>query len=109
MRSRSVRPAPFLPRDLTETFRFKMNAGRASNIRHACALDSIVAYNNGFRRFYHSRHPGCGVGQAATSNSIAEFSFRHSSLPRITVDWDTSQADDFRMRGASWTIERTTL
>ena len=25
--------------------------------------------------------------------------------PRITVDWDTSQADDFRTRGGSWTIK----
>jgi hypothetical protein len=26
-----------------------------------------------------------------------------ASLPRPTVDWDTSQADDFRERGGSWT------
>jgi N-acetylglutamate synthase/N-acetylornithine aminotransferase len=24
---------------------------------------------------------------------------------RITVDWDTSQADDFRTRGVSWSIK----
>jgi GAF domain-containing protein len=29
-------------------------------------------------------------------------------LPRITVDWDTSQADDFRTRGVPWTIRRRT-
>src|SRR5438552_7213251 len=28
---------------------------------------------------------------------------------RITVDWDTSQADDFRTRGVPWTIKRTSL
>ena len=26
-------------------------------------------------------------------------------LPRSTVDWDTSQADDFRTRGEPWTIK----
>ena len=26
-------------------------------------------------------------------------------VPRSTVDWDTSQADDFRTRGGSWTIK----
>jgi hypothetical protein len=26
-------------------------------------------------------------------------------LPRITVDWDTSQADDFRTRGVPWSIK----
>ena len=30
-------------------------------------------------------------------------------LPRSTVDWDTSQADDFRTRGGSWTIKSTSL
>ncbi|MCA1836983.1 MAG: hypothetical protein LC721_11915, partial [Actinobacteria bacterium] len=30
-------------------------------------------------------------------------------IPRITVDWDTSQADDFRTRGVPWTMKRTTL
>ena len=28
-------------------------------------------------------------------------------FPRPTVDWDTSQADDFRERGGSWTRTRT--
>ena len=28
-----------------------------------------------------------------------------STLPRITVDWDTSQADDFRTRGVPWSIK----
>jgi hypothetical protein len=28
-----------------------------------------------------------------------------SILRRITVDWDTSQADDFRTRGVSWSIK----
>jgi hypothetical protein len=27
------------------------------------------------------------------------------SLRRITVDWDTSQADDFRTRGVPWSIK----
>ena len=27
------------------------------------------------------------------------------NLPRSTVDWDTSQADDFRTRGEPWTIK----
>jgi hypothetical protein len=26
-------------------------------------------------------------------------------VPRSTVDWDTSQADDFRTRGEPWTIK----
>src|SRR4051794_23950681 len=30
-------------------------------------------------------------------------------LSRSTVDWDTSQADDFRTRGEPWTIKRTRL
>src|SRR3954464_14044360 len=30
-------------------------------------------------------------------------------VPRSTVDWDTSQADDFRRRGEPWTIKRTRL
>jgi hypothetical protein len=30
-------------------------------------------------------------------------------LPRSTVDWDTSQADDFRTRGEPWTIKQTRL
>ena len=30
-------------------------------------------------------------------------------FPRSTVDWDTSQADDFRTRGGPWTIKRTKL
>src|SRR5215212_9879761 len=30
-------------------------------------------------------------------------------VPRSTVDWDTSQADDFRTRGEPWTIKRTRL
>jgi hypothetical protein len=30
-------------------------------------------------------------------------------VPRSTVDWDTSQADDFRTRGGPWTIKRTRL
>jgi len=34
---------------------------------------------------------------------------RYSIVPRITVDWDTSQADDFRARGVPWTIKRTSL
>jgi hypothetical protein len=29
------------------------------------------------------------------------------TVPRTTVDWDTSQADDFRTRGVPWTIKRT--
>jgi hypothetical protein len=29
------------------------------------------------------------------------------AVPRPTVDWDTSQADDFRERGGSWTRTRT--
>ena len=28
-----------------------------------------------------------------------------STFPRSTVDWDTSQADDFRTRGVSWTTK----
>jgi opacity protein-like surface antigen len=31
-----------------------------------------------------------------------------ATVPRITVDWDTSQADDFRTRGVPWTIRRKT-
>src|SRR3954470_11454218 len=30
-------------------------------------------------------------------------------VPRSTVDWDTSQADDFRTRGEPWTIKQTRL
>ena len=37
------------------------------------------------------------------------FVINHKGLPRSTVDWDTSQADDFRTRGGSWTIKRTSL
>jgi hypothetical protein len=32
-----------------------------------------------------------------------------SPFPRSTVDWDTSQADDFRTRGEPWTIKRARL
>jgi hypothetical protein len=32
-----------------------------------------------------------------------------TAVPRSTVDWDTSQADDFRTRGEPWTIKRTRL
>src|SRR3979411_19255 len=32
-----------------------------------------------------------------------------TGFPRITVDWDTSQADDFRTRGVPWMIKRTSL
>jgi hypothetical protein len=32
-----------------------------------------------------------------------------AGFPRTTVDWDTSQADDFRRRGEPWTIKRTRL
>src|SRR3954454_334548 len=35
--------------------------------------------------------------------------WRGCELPRSTVDWDTSQADDFRTRGEPWTIKRTRL
>jgi hypothetical protein len=28
-----------------------------------------------------------------------------ASLRRLTVDWDTSQADDFRTRGVPWSIK----
>src|SRR3954462_11563096 len=34
---------------------------------------------------------------------------RDAVIPRSTVDWDTSQADDFRRRGEPWTIKRTRL
>jgi hypothetical protein len=41
----------------------------------------------------------------------APFSFTQFNMdllfPRPTVDWDTSQADDFRERGGSWTRTRT--
>src|SRR5260221_5796704 len=30
-------------------------------------------------------------------------------VPRVTVDWDISQADDFRTRGVPWKIKRTSL
>jgi hypothetical protein len=30
---------------------------------------------------------------------------RKTEFPRSTVDWDTSQADDFRTRGGPWTIK----
>jgi hypothetical protein len=30
----------------------------------------------------------------------------NTTFPRITVDWDTSQADDIRTRGVSWTNKR---
>jgi hypothetical protein len=33
----------------------------------------------------------------------------YSVFPRSTVDWDTSQADDFRRRGEPWTIKQTRL
>src|SRR3954454_14380563 len=32
-----------------------------------------------------------------------------SVVPRSTVDWDTSQADNFRRRAEPWTIKRTRL
>src|SRR5215213_998002 len=38
----------------------------------------------------------------------AKAQFR-SLVPRSTVDWDTSQADDFRTRGEPWIIKRTRL
>src|SRR3954453_10837202 len=32
-----------------------------------------------------------------------------AKVPRITVDWDTSQADDFRTRCVPWTMKQTSL
>src|SRR5260221_6327319 len=32
-----------------------------------------------------------------------------SVVPRVTVDWDISQADQFRTRGVPWKIKRTSL
>src|SRR5229473_1829512 len=31
------------------------------------------------------------------------------TVSRVAVDWDTSQADDFRTRGVPWTIKRTSV
>jgi hypothetical protein len=41
-----------------------------------------------------------------TAEKIAK---EFETVPRSTVDWDTSQADDFRTRGEPWTIKRTVL
>jgi hypothetical protein len=48
---------------------------------------------------------GAKIGPSAPP-SYAE---QGQPLPRTTVDWDTSQADDFRTRGVPWTIKRTLL
>src|SRR4051812_39657541 len=44
------------------------------------------------------------LDQGKTFEEIAD-----ENVPRSTVDWDTSQADDFRTRGEPWTIKRTRL
>jgi putative ABC transport system substrate-binding protein len=44
------------------------------------------------------------VAQSALSARAAK-SATLTILRRITIDWDTSQADDFRTRGVSWTIK----
>ena len=41
--------------------------------------------------------------------SLALIARRFNPIPRIMVDWDTSQADDFRTRRGPWTIKRTVL
>jgi hypothetical protein len=46
-------------------------------------------------------------GLAFTGNRRRQVGAPH--LPRSTVDWDTSQADDFRTRGEPWTIKQTRL
>ena len=54
---------------------------------------SIEAYYN--RRPIHS----------AIGYITPEQADRKTEFPRSTVDWDTSQADDFRTRGGPWTIK----
>src|SRR3954447_11352070 len=49
--------------------------------------------------------PGPGSGWPGHAHGGRRI--RRSSVPRSTVDWDTSQADDFRTRGEPWTIKRT--
>src|SRR5438105_11030928 len=44
-----------------------------------------------------------------TDSGLQQLLRQLSPFLRITVDWDTSQADDFRTRGVPWTIKRTSL
>jgi hypothetical protein len=46
--------------------------------------------------------PGATAPRAGSKQAQVIDLFR---LPRITVDWDTSQADDFRTRGVPWSIK----
>ena len=58
-----------------------------------------------------SIHRVCGgnIVELVSRLRLAARNNRRILVPRITVDWDTSQADDFRTRGVSWTIKRTSL
>jgi hypothetical protein len=49
----------------------------------------------------HQRRPEPAAAWRLHVERIAE-----SLLPRTTVDWDTSQADDIRTRGVSWMNKR---
>src|SRR3954469_6277558 len=46
------------------------------------------------------------ITTALTLRAVFRLALRQTEgLPRSTVDWDTSQADDFRTRGGPWTIK----
>ena len=54
------------------------------------------------------RHLLMRVTLAVTTATIigsAQAQIASPTVPRSTVDWDTSQADDFRTRGVPWTIK----
>jgi hypothetical protein len=50
-----------------------------------------------------------GAGRHERTGDRLNYRNGYRELPRSTVDWDTSQADDFRTRGGPWTIKRTVL
>jgi DNA-binding CsgD family transcriptional regulator len=69
-------------------------------------LDVLGALGDGLSNKAVARR--LGISQHTVKFHL-ESLFRKLGVPRSTVDWDTSQADDFRTRGGPWTITRTRL
>lgn len=57
--------------------------------------------------------PGYTASLEPVDDIMAQLIQQHgpvnAGVPRVTVDWDISQADDFRTRGVPWKIKRTSL
>src|SRR4051794_30697583 len=58
--------------------------------------DAVIRFPDG---------PAASVAYAMSAHHQRDW----TEVPRITVDWDTSQADDFRTRCVPWTMKQTSL